>query len=142
MIPPHSVSQGIANPWFHDNWSTVMNTHCTVNESFSTTDRRDAAAGRLSISRLPAGSRSADQLSVGRRLWSAVRAGVLRLQERHRIRRQQYIDRDAFLQMLKLDDELLDDIGVNREAVLWAARLPLSEDAARALRESLHGVGH
>lgn len=54
-------------------------------------------------------------------------------------RRQQKIDRDAFRHMLTLNDEMLDDIGVTRDAVRWAAQLPLEENAARALRETAQG---
>ena len=54
----------------------------------------------------------------------------------HATRRIGKINRDAFLHLLKLDDELLDDIGVTRDSVRWAASLPLSEDAARALEET------
>lgn len=49
------------------------------------------------------------------------------------IRRERKITRDAFLHLLSLDDQLLDDIGVTRESVNWAASLPLSTDAAEAL---------
>ncbi|MFK7861907.1 MAG: hypothetical protein AB8B64_24050 [Granulosicoccus sp.] len=62
------------------------------------------------------------------------------LAHRYCVRRQQKIDRDAFLTMLSLDDSLLNDIGVTRSEVRWAANLPLSEDAAVALRESACGA--
>lgn len=38
--------------------------------------------------------------------------------------------RTAFQHLLALDDANLDDIGVRREDVLWASRLPLSQNAA------------
>lgn len=41
--------------------------------------------------------------------------------------------RDAFRNTLRLDDHLLDDIGVTRDEVEWAARLPLDENASHAL---------
>lgn len=37
--------------------------------------------------------------------------------------------------MQSLEDHLLDDIGVTREELEWAIRLPLSTNAALALRE-------
>jgi len=40
------------------------------------------------------------------------------------------IDRLAFKNILMLDDRTLKDIGVTRQDVKWASRLPLSEDAA------------
>ncbi len=43
--------------------------------------------------------------------------------------------RDAFKQLLELDDSLLRDIGVTRDDVKWAASLPLSVNAADALQK-------
>lgn len=59
--------------------------------------------------------------------------------QRYAVKRQQKIDRDAFSMMLSLDDSLLDDIGVTRGDVTWAANLPLSEDAATRLRACAKG---
>ena len=42
--------------------------------------------------------------------------------------------RAAFMHTVYRDDRLLDDMGVTREEVLWAASLPLEENAALALR--------
>lgn len=56
------------------------------------------------------------------------------LRNRLAIRHQQKIDRQAFESMLSLDDDLLQDIGVTRDAVRWAAALPLEENAAQALQ--------
>ncbi|MBX2837079.1 MAG: DUF1127 domain-containing protein [Gammaproteobacteria bacterium] len=49
------------------------------------------------------------------------------------IRYNQRIDRQAFNNVLTLDDRALKDIGVTRQDVKWASRLPLSEDAALKL---------
>ena len=43
--------------------------------------------------------------------------------------------RDAFKHLLSLDDALLRDVGVTRADVEWAAQLPLSVNAARALQD-------
>lgn len=43
-------------------------------------------------------------------------------------------DRRAFKQMLNLDDQVLNDMGVTRHEVEYASRLPLSVDAATELR--------
>jgi len=51
------------------------------------------------------------------------------------IRYNQRIDRQAFKNVLTLDDRTLQDIGVTRQDVKWASRLPLSEDAAIKLEE-------
>lgn len=53
--------------------------------------------------------------------------------------RQQRENRDAFSHLLKLDDTLLQDIGVTRAEVERAARLPLSHDAAQSLYNATHG---
>lgn len=42
--------------------------------------------------------------------------------------------RAAFMHTIRLDDRILDDMGVTREEVLWAASLPLEDNAALALR--------
>ncbi|ASJ70990.1 DUF1127 domain-containing protein [Granulosicoccus antarcticus] len=52
------------------------------------------------------------------------------------LRREQRDSRDAFAHLLKLDDALLQDIGVTRAEVQRAAKLPLAEDAAQALYEA------
>jgi uncharacterized protein YjiS (DUF1127 family) len=44
--------------------------------------------------------------------------------------------RDAFVNLLHQDDRILADIGVLRDEVEWAARLPLAVDAATALRDT------
>jgi len=50
------------------------------------------------------------------------------------LRKAQRIDRLAFQHVLYLDDQLLEDIGVTRDDVLWANKLPLKENAALELR--------
>lgn len=43
--------------------------------------------------------------------------------------------RDAFRAMLRLDDHMLEDIGVSRGDLHWAAHLPLSVNASIELRK-------
>ncbi len=43
------------------------------------------------------------------------------------------IERAAFEQLLKLDDSTLSDIGVSKADVIWASKLPLSQDASKEL---------
>ncbi len=43
--------------------------------------------------------------------------------------------RRKFRRLLDLDDHMLDDIGVIRAEVEWAARLPIGTDAGAALRQ-------
>lgn len=44
------------------------------------------------------------------------------------------IDRAAFDTLTRLDDRQLRDIGLTREDVEWASKLPLSRSAAEALK--------
>ena len=48
-------------------------------------------------------------------------------------RKQHRISRDAFNNLLTLDDRTLKDIGVTRGQVEWASKLPKNLDAAREL---------
>ncbi len=48
-------------------------------------------------------------------------------------RHQRRIDRDAFRNLLSLDDQMLKDIGVTRDEVRRASDLPLSVNAALEL---------
>ena len=50
--------------------------------------------------------------------------------------RQRRDARDAFVGLLHQDDRILADIGVLRDEIEWAARLPLDVDAARALHDA------
>lgn len=52
---------------------------------------------------------------------------------------QRRMDREAFRYLSKLDDSLLDDIGVTRADVEWAMNLPLSQDASDALQRIARG---
>lgn len=54
---------------------------------------------------------------------------------RWKARRQNKINRQAFQSMLKLEDHILNDIGVTRYDVLWANKLPLSQNAALELNK-------
>jgi uncharacterized protein YjiS (DUF1127 family) len=67
-------------------------------------------------------------------LATALRGLAAAFRGAYRQYREDRLRRDAFLNLLTLDDATLDDIGVTREEVNWAARLPLEINAARALR--------
>ncbi|MEZ5933735.1 MAG: hypothetical protein R3F54_17645 [Alphaproteobacteria bacterium] len=62
-----------------------------------------------------------------------------RLRLWHQRRRALKEARAAFMHTVYLDDRLLDDMGVTREEVLWAARLPLEQNAALALQARAAG---
>ena len=47
--------------------------------------------------------------------------------------RQRKIDPQAFDNVLRLDERALRDMGISRDDVLWASRLPLHENAPEAL---------
>ncbi len=94
---------------------------CATSEPLSDTNAAsDSDTKTVDLKTLLVGVR---QLST--HLWSAYKS-----------RRQRKIDRDAFRNLLTLDDELLDDIGVTRDSVRWAAQLPLNVNAAQALKET------
>ena len=52
--------------------------------------------------------------------------------------RQNKERRDAFLNLLRLDDKILDDIGLTRAEVEFAARLPLRLNASDVLAANTH----
>jgi hypothetical protein len=61
---------------------------------------------------------------------------------RHYLRRRQF--RQRFLPLLAYDDHMLQDMGHCRDDILWASRLPLKEDADRALaqRRAMRKAAH
>ena len=44
-------------------------------------------------------------------------------------------DHQAFQHMIALDDNILRDIGISRADVIWASKLPLSQNAALELQK-------
>jgi uncharacterized protein YjiS (DUF1127 family) len=48
---------------------------------------------------------------------------------------QRTTDRQAFSHLLALDQHTLDDIGITRDDVFWASRLPLSINASHELEK-------
>lgn len=69
------------------------------------------------------------------RLLSTLTAVLNTIRSWHQKRRNLKESRAAFMHMVYLDDQILDDVGVTSEEVRWAASLPLEENAALALRE-------
>ncbi len=65
------------------------------------------------------------------RVFSALLQGLRRRYRRRRVLKEA---RAAFMHTVHLDDRMLDDLGVTREEVLWAASLPLEVNAALALQ--------
>lgn len=65
---------------------------------------------------------------------SALRAALDKLIAYRKVRREQRDARDAFLNLLTLDDRLIEDAGLTRYDVERAARLPLHVDAAEILQ--------
>lgn len=59
-------------------------------------------------------------------LITAVENGIRTLVRRWRFRRR-------FLALLDYDDHILEDMGHDREEILWASRLPLHQDATQAI---------
>lgn len=77
--------------------------------------------------------RSPSILFFALRVVNKLRQIFCKLLIRRRRYRQAQIDRLAFRQLLLLDDDLLDDIGVTRSDVEWANELPIHQSAAQAL---------
>lgn len=69
------------------------------------------------------------------RFLTILSAVLARVRERHQQLRSLKDARAAFMTLVHQDDRVLDDVGVTREEVLWAASLPLEANAALALRE-------
>ena len=65
---------------------------------------------------------------------SALSALRRRIREQRQHLRSLKDARGAFMNLVHQDDRILDDIGVTREEVMWAASLPLKINAALALR--------
>lgn len=61
-------------------------------------------------------------------IWSAIKTWF-------KIRAKRRTDRAAFQHMMKLDDEILQDIGVTRDDVIWANSLPIKMNASRELQK-------
>ncbi len=61
---------------------------------------------------------------------------AVRLREYLQRRKQQRINRDAFAHLLSLDEHILNDMGVTRNDVVEASKLPLSVNAAVELRRN------
>lgn len=69
---------------------------------------------------------------------TSLRAVMARLRDRFETYRQDRERRDAFRNLLRLDDQILDDIGVARAELACAARLPLRLSASDALAAKAH----
>ncbi|MGI9499916.1 MAG: hypothetical protein ACR2P3_07755 [Geminicoccaceae bacterium] len=67
-------------------------------------------------------------------IWSAFAALLKKLHCWYRRHHALKDARAAFMHTVYLEDRLLDDMGVTKEEVLWAASLPLEENAALALQ--------
>ncbi|MCP4073053.1 MAG: DUF1127 domain-containing protein [Hyphomicrobiales bacterium] len=50
---------------------------------------------------------------------------------------QNRVDRQAFSHLLTLDDHILKDIGLTRDDVVWASRLPVSVNASLELGKTV-----
>lgn len=74
----------------------------------------------------------------GTRIAAGLRPLMSRLRRMFETYRQNKVSRDAFLNLLCLDDMMLDDIGVTRAEVECAARLPLRINASHALAAKAH----
>ena len=74
-------------------------------------------------------------VSLTRRVVDGIAASGRNWLARYLRRRQQRIDRDAFLSLLGKEGWVYRDMGVSRANVEWAARLPLHVNAGRELEK-------
>lgn len=74
-------------------------------------------------------------VTTGRRLSQTILAAPFNALRLVWDRAREYRERrDAFRALARLDDRMLDDIGMSRGDLDWASRLPLQINAARELR--------
>lgn len=66
--------------------------------------------------------------NILKRTWENLTAYMKRRQQRR-------IDRQAFQNLMTLDDHILKDIGLTRTDGIWANQLPLSQNAAVELEK-------
>ena len=66
-------------------------------------------------------------------LWTAIRTLMFRAHGALTTRHENRVTRRAFMNTFRLDDKMLDDIGITREELEWAASLPLRVNASHAL---------
>lgn len=55
--------------------------------------------------------------------------------QKYALRQQRRTDRQAFAHLLKLDDNILQDIGVTRDDIIWANSLPIAKNASIELQK-------
>ncbi|MCF6321115.1 MAG: DUF1127 domain-containing protein [Rhizobiaceae bacterium] len=60
---------------------------------------------------------------------------VIAIKHQYALRKQRNIDRQAFSRMFALDDHILADIGITRDDLTWASKLPLSQNASCVLNK-------
>lgn len=78
---------------------------------------------------------SREEMSVISKILSLVIAQASKAVSFLKTRRQQVTNRLAFKNLLTLEANILQDIGVTREDVIWASKLPLSKNAALELEK-------
>ena len=69
----------------------------------------------------------------GSPLWAPIRTLMFRAHGALMTRHENRVTRRAFMNTFRLDDKMLEDIGVTREELEWAASLPLRVNASHAL---------
>ncbi len=78
-------------------------------------------------------SQSHEGMSLASKALSLVIGLVAKATSYLNTRRQQVTNRLAFKNLLTLEANILQDIGVTKEDVIWASKLPLSKNAALEL---------
>ena len=65
---------------------------------------------------------------------SYLKGWVVRVATVYAQSKQHRVDRQAFSHLLSLEDHILDDIGITRDDIVLASRLPLNVNASLALK--------
>ncbi len=102
----------------------MMSTQCTTPNCLELPESIDAKHSSVRGVQLKA--TNANVFSLAHRWLSSAKEFVTK-------RYDQYMDRLAFQQLLKLDEHMLKDIGVTRADVIYANNLPVSVDAAKEI---------
>ncbi len=58
-----------------------------------------------------------------------------KIREKLAQRRQRRIDRDAFKNLMLLDEASLKDIGITKDDIIWASNLAMNENASKELEK-------
>lgn len=74
-----------------------------------------------------------DSNQLGQRFSGFMKRIWVSLKEAHAQRHQRKIDREAFRNLMSLDETSLKDLGISRDDIIWASKLAMHENASKEL---------